>query len=68
MYDLTPFLADHPGGDDMLMRFAGRDLGSTMEDPTEHVHSNSAYEMLEELRIGKIGANAGILTDSECGR
>lgn len=65
MYDLTPFLADHPGGDDMLLRFAGRDLGNVMEDPTEHVHSNSAYEMLDDLRIGSLGANESIVTDGE---
>jgi 4-hydroxysphinganine ceramide fatty acyl 2-hydroxylase len=63
VYDLTPFLADHPGGDDMLLRFAGRDLGNVMEDPTEHVHSNSAYEMLDDLRIGSLGANESIVTD-----
>lgn len=65
MYDLTPFLADHPGGDDMLLRYAGRDLGRAMEDPTEHVHSNSAYEMLDDLRIGKLGLNESIVNDGE---
>ncbi len=49
----------------MLLRFAGRDLGNVMEDPTEHVHSNSAYEMLDDLRIGSLGANESIVTDGE---
>lgn len=47
----------------MLMRFAGQDLGRIMEDPTEHVHSNAAYEMLEELKIGVLGANETTVSD-----
>lgn len=63
VYDLTPFLADHPGGDDLLMRFAGQDLGNVMQDPTEHVHSNAAYEMLDDLKIGELGANESTVSD-----
>jgi 4-hydroxysphinganine ceramide fatty acyl 2-hydroxylase len=55
VYDVTPFLADHPGGDDILLPFAGKDMGDAMADEKEHVHSQSAYEMLHDYKIGELG-------------
>lgn len=55
VYDVTPFLADHPGGDDILLPFAGKDMGDAMADENEHVHSQSAYEMLHDYKIGELG-------------
>ncbi|KDN37932.1 putative SCS7-required for hydroxylation of ceramide [Tilletiaria anomala UBC 951] len=54
VYDVTDFVLDHPGGDDLVMRYAGKDMGDIMDDIVEHVHSDSAYELLEEHLIGKI--------------
>lgn len=37
------------------MQFAGKDMGEIMDDPTEHSHSDSAYELLHEFLIGVVG-------------
>ncbi|QRV81918.1 cytochrome b5 [Ceratobasidium sp. AG-Ba] len=63
VYDVTHFLADHPGGDDLILRYAGKDMGDAMADKSEHDHSESAYEMLEEYAIGRLGTDATIVSD-----
>jgi len=55
VYNLSHFASDHPGGDELLLKYAGKDLGAAMKDPDEHVHSDSAYSMLNEFQIGIIG-------------
>jgi 4-hydroxysphinganine ceramide fatty acyl 2-hydroxylase len=63
VYDVTPFLADHPGGDDILYPFAGKDMADAMADETEHVHSQSAYDMLREYKIGQLGGAEKIVSE-----
>ncbi|KDQ08767.1 hypothetical protein BOTBODRAFT_118073 [Botryobasidium botryosum FD-172 SS1] len=63
VYNVTPFLNDHPGGDDLILRYAGKDIDGAMEDPDEHSHSASAFEMLDEYLIGKIGTSATIVNE-----
>ncbi|KAK0527811.1 fatty acid alpha-hydroxylase [Tilletia horrida] len=58
VYDVSSFLEDHPGGDDLIMRYAGKDIGSAMDDPDEHSHSDSAYELLDEFLIGRLASAA----------
>lgn len=55
VYDFTGFEQDHPGGDELVLKYAGKDMGEAMADPEEHVHSRSAYEMMEEFQIGILG-------------
>jgi 4-hydroxysphinganine ceramide fatty acyl 2-hydroxylase len=62
VYDVTPFLADHPGGDDILLPFAGKEIGDAMADESEHVHSQAAYEMLREYKIGQLGGAEKIVS------
>jgi len=64
VYDVTKFLPDHPGGDDLILKYAGKDVGEIMMDSTEHDHSDSAYSMLSEFLIGRLGANAGIVDEN----
>ena len=65
VYDVTGFLGDHPGGDDLLLRYAGKDVEDIMKDVGEHDHSESAYAMLDELQIGVIGADADIVKEGK---
>lgn len=52
VYDVTDFLEDHPGGDDLILKYAGKDVSEILEDEVSHKHSDSAYEILEEYLIG----------------
>jgi 4-hydroxysphinganine ceramide fatty acyl 2-hydroxylase len=54
VYDVTAFLQDHPGGDDLILQHAGKDVEDIMRDVVEHEHSDSAYDMLQDYAIGKI--------------
>lgn len=63
VYNVTEFVNDHPGGDDLITQFAGMDIGNAMEDENEHMHSESAYTILEEYLVGKLGNDT--LTVSE---
>lgn len=61
--DVTHFLTDHPGGEEFILKHAGRDVEGAMNDVTEHVHSESAYDMLDEFLIGRLGAAESIVND-----
>lgn len=63
VYDITPFLDDHPGGDDILMQYAGMDVGGVMSDESQHVHSKSAYDMLDEFVVGELGGDERIVSE-----
>jgi cytochrome b involved in lipid metabolism len=63
VYDVTSFLSDHPGGDDLIIKYAGQDIGEVMEDPREHEHSDSAYDMLDEFLVGRVGTDAGLIDE-----
>ena len=65
VYDVTKFLDDHPGGDDLVLKYAGKDIGEVMKDPEEHEHSESAYDMLEEFLIGRLGQGESVVSDGE---
>lgn len=65
VYDVTSFLADHPGGDDLILNYGGKDIGAIMKDPAEHEHSDSAYDMLEEFVIGRIVQGENLVSEGE---
>lgn len=52
VYDITTFLADHPGGEDILLEFAGTDITNVLGDINYHTHSDAAYDLLTEHYIG----------------
>ncbi|KAI9721587.1 MAG: fatty acid alpha-hydroxylase [Chrysothrix sp. TS-e1954] len=52
VYDITPFLEDHPGGGDLILEYAGKDVKQIMLDEISHTHSESAYEVLDDHFIG----------------
>ncbi|OWM70367.1 cytochrome b5-like [Punica granatum] len=51
VYDVTPFLDDHPGGDEVLITSTGKDATVDFEDVG---HSDSAREMMEKYYIGEV--------------
>jgi 4-hydroxysphinganine ceramide fatty acyl 2-hydroxylase len=61
--DVTNFLADHPGGEEFILKYAGRDVEDVMKDTDEHVHSESAYDIMDELFIGRLGAEESVVSD-----
>lgn len=52
VYDIAPFLDDHPGGADLILPYAGQDVKEAMEDPISHGHSEAAWEVLDEYLVG----------------
>ncbi|PFH46342.1 hypothetical protein AMATHDRAFT_70119 [Amanita thiersii Skay4041] len=63
VYDVTAFLRDHPGGEDYILQYAGQDIKEIMKNPEQHEHSSSAYDMLEEYVIGRLGTDETIVRD-----
>ncbi|CAM6088609.1 unnamed protein product [Calypogeia fissa] len=51
VYDVTKFLEEHPGGDEVLLSATGKDATDDFEDVG---HSNSAREMMAEYLVGEI--------------
>ncbi|KAI1095358.1 inositolphosphorylceramide-B C-26 hydroxylase [Rostrohypoxylon terebratum] len=56
VYDVTDFVESHPGGPDLVLEYAGKDVTEILKDVDSHKHSDSAYEILEESHIGILGA------------
>lgn len=48
VYDVSNFIGEHPGGADIILPYAGKDITGIMADVVSHVHSESAYEMLDD--------------------
>ncbi|NXF12249.1 CYB5B protein, partial [Smithornis capensis] len=51
VYDITRFLEEHPGGEEVLLEQAGRDATESFEDVG---HSTDAREMLKQYYIGEV--------------
>ncbi|KAF9190000.1 fatty acid alpha-hydroxylase [Haplosporangium sp. Z 767] len=54
VYDVASFVQDHPGGEEYILDHAGQDITALMKDELEHLHSEGAYEMLDEFLIGSL--------------
>lgn len=51
VYDVTQFLRDHPGGEDIIMEHAGRDATLAFHGTG---HSRSAIEQMSDYLIGEL--------------
>ncbi|XP_071686166.1 cytochrome b5 [Rutidosis leptorrhynchoides] len=51
VYDVTPFMEDHPGGDEVLLAATGKDATDDFEDVG---HSDDARELMHKYLIGKV--------------
>ena len=58
VYDVTEFLADHPGGKEYILDYAGKDVSKIMQDTLSHEHSEAAYEILNDNHIGFVATDA----------
>ena len=68
VYNVTSFLPDHPGGGDLILEYGGKDISEIMGDEISHIHSEAAYEILEENLIGFVASEATIEAVAEHGR
>ncbi|KAJ3000998.1 hypothetical protein HDV02_000067 [Globomyces sp. JEL0801] len=51
VYDVTKFLEDHPGGEEVMIELAGRDATDAFD---EIGHSDDARELLKEMLVGEL--------------
>lgn len=51
VYDITSFLEEHPGGEEVLLEQAGADATESFEDVG---HSTDAREMLQQYYLGEL--------------
>lgn len=51
VYDVTPFLDEHPGGHEVLQRVVGTDASEDFDDIG---HSLDAKELMKKYQIGEI--------------
>ncbi|KAK3387599.1 inositolphosphorylceramide-B C-26 hydroxylase [Podospora didyma] len=54
VYDVTDFVDSHPGGSDLVLEYAGKDIEAILKDESSHAHSESAYEVLDESLVGSL--------------
>ncbi|KAK9281299.1 hypothetical protein L1049_004196 [Liquidambar formosana] len=55
VYNVTKFLEDHPGGDEVLLSATGKDATDDFEDVG---HSSSARAMMDEFYVGDIDSSS----------
>lgn len=60
VYDVTDFVDDHPGGGDLILEYAGKDVEEVLKDPTSHPHSEAAYEVLDESLVGFVAPEKSV--------
>lgn len=51
IYDVTPFLNEHPGGEEVLLEQAGKEATEAFEDVG---HSTDARELMNKYKIGEL--------------
>ncbi|XP_057448083.1 cytochrome b5 [Lotus japonicus] len=62
VYDVTQYLDDHPGGDDVLIAATGKDATDDFEDAG---HSKTARELMAEYYIGELDTSPPPLSTKE---
>jgi 4-hydroxysphinganine ceramide fatty acyl 2-hydroxylase len=65
VYDVTSFLDDHPGGSDLILEYGGKDVEAILKDEVSHLHSDAAYEILDESLVGFVATEKAVDTAVE---
>lgn len=52
VYDVSDFLDSHPGGAELILEYAGKDVTDILKDESSHSHSETAYDVLDESLVG----------------
>lgn len=55
--DLSDFVDSHPGGGDLILEYAGKDVTEILKDEVSHTHSEAAYEILDDGLIGFLSSD-----------
>src|SRR4051794_17511385 len=59
VYDVTDFIDAHPGGGELVLEYAGKDIKDILKDEASHEHSEAAYEVLEDSHVGFLASANG---------
>lgn len=59
VYDVTKFASLHPGGKEILLEHAGKDVSSVMKQEDIHLHSEAAFSLLDTYKIGNTAVCIG---------
>uniref|UniRef100_A0A182QNA1 Cytochrome b5 heme-binding domain-containing protein n=1 Tax=Anopheles farauti TaxID=69004 RepID=A0A182QNA1_9DIPT len=51
VYDVTKFLSEHPGGEEVLVEYAGKEATAEFDDVG---HSSDAKEQMKQFLIGEL--------------
>ncbi|KAL4303634.1 hypothetical protein GQ457_10G028570 [Hibiscus cannabinus] len=62
VYDLSSYLDEHPGGDDVVLVATGKDATDDFEDAG---HSESAKELMQSFCIGELDTSSPIIPELE---
>ncbi|WRX13352.1 Cytochrome b5-like heme/steroid binding domain - like 5 [Theobroma cacao] len=62
VYDVTSYLDEHPGGDDVVLASTGKDATDDFEDAG---HSKSAKELMQTFCIGELDTSSPIIPELE---
>ena len=54
VYNVTDFIEKHPGGAELILNYAGKDISDLFDDVNFHKHSSAAHNMLRDYRVGKL--------------
>jgi cytochrome b involved in lipid metabolism len=56
--DVTPYLAEHPGGEDILLANAGTDASDEFNNKEGEGHTEYAFSLTEKFWIGNLDTNS----------
>ncbi|KAF2294954.1 hypothetical protein P3X46_017207 [Hevea brasiliensis] len=62
VYDVSSYLDEHPGGDDVVLATTGKDATDDFEDAG---HSQEARELLQSFCIGELDPSAPVIPELE---